>query len=169
MKLVPYEASFEEILLRYIAELFGFHYTLIAGAPTGNDSANESEGSRLTLTEWQVSPNALFVIIEEETAVGFIRIHYRGPNVAWIEDIFVDVKYRGRGIASSAITAAEDIVKNVPGYTAICLDVSPRNTNAMHLYHKLGYKDLSLITMRKEFVENKRDAHTNLLDLDFHY
>ena len=169
MKLIPYEAAFETVMLGQITEFFGFHQSLTDKISTNNDLVTQCEDNCSTLMEWHAPPNALFVIIEDGIAVGFIRINYRGPNVAWIEDIFINVKHRGKGLASSAIAAVEDIVKNVPGYTAICLDVSPRNTNAMRLYHKLGYTDLNLITMRKEFGESKRDRSVNLLDLYFKY
>jgi len=78
--------------------------------------------------------------------------------------------HRGCGIATFAIAAVETIVMNKPGYTTVCLDVSPRNDNALRLYHKLGYTDLSLITIRKEFGDSKRDKPIKLLiDLDFKY
>jgi RimJ/RimL family protein N-acetyltransferase len=169
VKLVPYDASHEIVILRQIAEFFGFHHTLIEKTPSDNCHTTLNYDSRPTLMEWLVPPNALFVIVEADVAVGFIRINYRGPNVAWIEDVFVDIEHRGKGLASSAISAVEDIVKNVPGYTAICLDVSPRNTNAMRLYHKLGFTDLSLITVRKEFADSKRGESVHLLGLDFKY
>ena len=169
MKLVPYEATFEAILLRQIAVFFGFHHTLIEGTSAENRSAAPDDDIQSTLAEWQVAPNSLFVIIEHGIAVGFIHINYRGPIVAWIEDVFVDIEHRGKGLASSAIAAVEGIVKNVPGYSAVCMDVSPRNTDAMRLYHKLGYTDWSLITLRKELYESRRDRSVRLLDLDFKY
>ena len=171
MKLIPYEASFDTIILGQIAEFFGFHQTLTAATSSESclAASDDTDTSRLTLAEWQAPPNALFVIIEADIAVGFVRINYRGGNVAWIEDIFVDSAHRGKGIAPSAIAAAEDIVQNVPGYTAICMDVSPRNAHAIRLYHKLGYTDLSLVTLRKEFSESTRDRPVHLLDLDFKY
>lgn len=58
---------------------------------------------------------------------------------------------------------------DTPGYTAVCLDVSPRNTDALKLYHKLGYVDLSLVTIRKELKGSKRDRPIHLFDLDFNY
>jgi len=169
MKLIPYEASFEGVLLNQIAAFFGFHHNLTEKPSQENLLADSDDNIHSTLEEWQVHPNQLFVITENNIAVGFIRINFRGDKVAWIEDVFVDTDYRGKGLASSAISAAESIVKNTKGYTAVCLDVSPRNINALHLYHKLGYIDLSLITMRKEFNESKRNLPVKLFDLDFNY
>ena len=74
-----------------------------------------------------------------------------------------------QGIATEAIRLAEGIVRAKPGYTALCLDVVPRNESALRLYHKLGFDSLSLLTLRKELGENKRDRRENLLGLTFRY
>lgn len=170
IKLVPYDSSFEAATLKRISEFFAFHHALVPNiASESNTMVSDSNDSLITLNEWQVHPNALFVIMCDKASAGFIRINFRGPSVAWIEDIFVDSQLRGRGIASSAIAAVEILIKDTPGYTAVCLDVSPRNNNALHLYHKLGYTDLNLITLRKEFGDSNRDKPIRLLDLDFKY
>jgi RimJ/RimL family protein N-acetyltransferase len=169
LKLVPYDVSFEAVTLNRISEFFGFHYALVQKTDLENERLAASDDNFTTLAEWQIHPNSLFVIVCDDVSVGFIRINYRGPNVAWIEDIFIDTPFRGRGIASSAIAAVETIIMNTPGYTAVCLDVSPRNKTALRLYHKLGYVDLSLITLRKEFESSKRDRPIRLLDLDFKF
>lgn len=170
VKLVPYDAFYEAVTLNRISNFFSFHKSLVQTASSGSVASNaDTEDSRLTLNEWQMHPNALFVIINDEASAGFVRINYRGPNVAWIEDIFVDAAHRGCGIASAAIASVEDIIMNTPGYTAVCLDVSPRNENALRLYHNLGYTDLSLITIRKEFGNSQREKPIRLLGLDFKY
>lgn len=161
--LLPYDESFERVTLRRIGTFFGFHDSLIEAESMPSDDIY------LTLTEWQTHPNALYMIIRDGVSLGFMRIGFRGPSVAWIEDIFVDVEHRGQGIASDAIATAERIVAEMPGYTAVCMDVSPRNENALRLYHKLGYTDLSLITVRKELGKSKRDQPITLLGLNFRY
>lgn len=169
IKLVPYTSTYEGETLERMADFFGFHDALVTAQ--GQESA-ESPGDgelRGTLSEWREHPGALFIIAKEDVSVGFIRISYRGPSVAWIEDIFVDTEHRGKGVATAAIRAAESIVMNRPGYTAVCLDVAPRNTAALRLYHRLGYTGLSLITVRKEFGESGRDKPVKLLDFDFCY
>ena len=101
--------------------------------------------------------------------VGFLHIGYRGPIVAWIEDVYVDVEDRSIGIATESIHLAENIIKSKDGYISICFDVSPRNESALKLYHKLGYDNLSLLTVRKELYENKRDRQEDILGFRFNY
>ncbi|MBD5145760.1 MAG: GNAT family N-acetyltransferase [Ruminococcus sp.] len=84
-----------------------------------------------------------------------------------MEDVFVDEAYRGKGIGSQAINAAEEIIKHKDGYNAVCIDVVPQNTNALSVYHKLGYDTLSMITVRKEFGSNYREDIADVLGYKF--
>jgi len=172
--LVPYDASFAADTLVRISNFWGFHASLVPSADEAEKVDAPSVetgdgGAREPLAEWLLLPNRLFVIMDDAVSVGFVRINNRGPNVAWIEDIYVDTAHRGRGIASAAIAAAEVIVMQTPGYTAVCMDVSPRNENALRLYHKLGYVDLPLVTVRKELYGGRRDKPIQFLGMEFKY
>lgn len=167
VKLVAYSPGYEEQTLSRIAQFFGFHQVLSGIAPAADEMPAADSDLRDTLAEWLKPPSAFYIITENEQPVGFLRICYRGPDIAWIEDVFVDTGYRGRGIATGAIQAAEQIVANTPGYSAISLDVVPRNLDALKLYHRLGYTDIALVTLRKEFDSSHRDCPVCLFGLDF--
>jgi ribosomal protein S18 acetylase RimI-like enzyme len=165
IELVMYESVYKKELILQIANLFEYHTSLI-----DDDSKldkNNLEQAEKTLIDWIESDNELFIIKHKSELAGFVYISYRGDNVAWIEDIYVDEKKRNMGIATSAIKKAEEIIKSKPGYTAICFDVVPRNEKALRLYHKLGYDSLSIITVRKELYENKRDRKEDVLGMEF--
>ncbi len=168
IRLLKYSEDFEVETLRRIAEFFNFHQTFVKEI-TEEEKEKSLSAAAETLQDWQRGDNELYVILQNEEAVGFLRLNYRGSIVAWIEDIFVDEDKRGQGIATEAISAAEDIVRGRAGYEALCLDVVPRNTAAMKLYHKLGFTDLSMITLRKELNESKRDRPLELLGLELKY
>lgn len=165
--LLKYNDKYKQKTVIRIAEFFGFHVGLI------NDvyelSQENFSQAEQTLCEWLLDKHELFVIEHKGLDVGFVHIGYRGDNVAWIEDIFVDKNFRGNGIATSAIYLAEDRIKLNPKYTAVCIDVVPRNTAAMRLYHKLGYDSLSILTVRKEFSENNRDRKETVFELEYRY
>ncbi len=164
LELKPYcEAQKEAMVLR-IAQFFGFHAEL-----RGTESALNLHAAQETLAEWLLPPSKLYRIVADDADVGFLRLCFRGGNVAWIEDIFVDPVCRGRGYATAAIAEAEAIVVSDPRYTAVCLDVVPRNQAALHLYHKLGYDRLSLITVRKELRGDRLDRTVRLFEHDFSY
>lgn len=167
VKLLIYNQEYKNQSVIRIADFFGFHASLINGKRE-LQSENYIEAEK-TLQSWMTENHELYMIDYDGTIVGFLHIGYRGENVAWIEDIYVDEKYRNIGIATKSIHLAEEIIKSKPAYTAICFDVSPRNEVALKLYHKLGYNNLSLITVRKELYENKRDQKQVVSGLPFNY
>ena len=165
--LQPYTPDFEPLLLQWIAAFFGYHLSLTGGEAPENGSTQPQ--AQENLQQWQQPPSSLYVILENSRAAGFIRLCRRGDTVIWIEDIFIETAKRGHGIASAAIQAAEKIAAEAPGCRAVCMDVVPRNENALRLYHRLGYRDISLLTLRKELGESSRNRPLHLLGLDFNY
>lgn len=158
------EENKNETVLR-IAQFFGFHNRLL-NQNIALDESNYTEAEK-TLYNWISADQELYMILSDLITVGFIHLGYRGGNVAWIEDIYVDENCRGKGIATKAIQIAEELIKTNRKYTSVCIDVAPRNTDALKLYHQLGYDSLSIITVRKEFYDNKRDKIENVLGLDY--
>lgn len=114
----------------------------------------DSRQAKENLVNWTGKDQELYIVQEDDLPIGFLHIGYRGGNVAWIEDVFVEEAYRGKGVGTQAITEAEKIIQEKPGYTAVCMDVSPKNSAVLDLYRKLGYDTLSIVTVRKEFGEN---------------
>jgi ribosomal protein S18 acetylase RimI-like enzyme len=165
VELINYSEEYKTETINRMADFFGYHSGLFTGKVELTDESYEEAGK--TLQDWLSEDHELYLIGYNSIVVGFLHLWYKGPKVAWIEDIYVDKNYRSRGIASDAILSAENIVKGKPGYTAICLDVVPRNENALRLYHKLGFDSVSLLTLRKEFSADKRDRTENILGLEF--
>ena len=162
INLVPYNENYESLIVDYIVSFFGFH-----SAINGQANSPELTQAKENIEMWTSEKHELYIIESDNTPVGFIHIWYKGGNVAWIEDVFVDESHRGQGIGSEAINSAEDIVKQKSGYTAVCMDVVPRNKNALATYHKLGYDTLSLITVHKELGENRREETADILGHKF--
>ncbi len=167
VELVKYSDCFKAQTVKRIADFFGFHSSLLNDDNELNEVNYEMASE--TLCEWLLPPSELYMISLFEEVIGFLRLSYRGSNVAWIEDIYIDPKHRSKGYATQAIKVAEEKIKADPNYTAICFDVVPRNEAAMKLYHKLGYDSLSIITVRKELGENKRNRTIKISGLDFKY
>lgn len=162
IKLLPYTDEYENILISYITSFFKFHSLL-----GGRTESPEYTQAKENIVMWTAKDHELYMIGYTGKPVGFIHIWYKGGNVAWIEDVFVDEAYRGKGIGSRAINAAEEIIKHKGGCNAVCIDVVPRNTNALGLYHKLGYDTLSMITVRKELDGNSRENTADVLGYKF--
>ena len=162
IKLLPYTDDYENILTGYIISFFGFHSML-----GGRAESPEYTQAKENIIMWTASGHELYMIEDSGITVGFIHIWYKGGNVAWIEDVFVDEAYRGKGTGSRAINAAEEIIRKKSGYSAVCIDVVPKNTNALSVYHRLGYDTLGMITVRKELGDNYREDTADVLGYKF--
>lgn len=162
IQLVKYNNNYESVVIGYIIEFFSFHLLL-----NEKDGVPEHKQAKENLALWTSNEHELYIISENNLPIGFLHIWYKGGNVAWIEDVFVEQAYRGKGAGSIAISQAERIIKEKDGYTSVCIDVVPRNLAAIELYQKLGYDTLSMITVRKELGENYRTDTTDFLGYKF--
>lgn len=167
IELIDYSEKFYSETIYAIAQFYGFHRQLSEENVVITTESLEMAKENIEL--WTGTDHELKVILFNNTFAGFVHIGYRGSNVAWIEDIYVDDKFRNKGIGTRAINLAEEIIKSKHGYTAICMDVVPRNINALNLYRSLGYDTLSMITVRKELYENNKDKTMYLLGIEFRY
>ena len=71
------------------------------------------------------------------TLVSFPKLE--GLNKTWIEDLVVDKKYRGQGIAKALIDKAFEKTKSL-GVKSVSLTSRPSRTIANAFYKKLGFK-----------------------------
>lgn len=166
-KLVPLSETYREKTVPRIAAFFAFHASL-SGKPCAA-SEQRLAASEQTLFEWTGEDHELCVIMDGNVDAGFLHVGYRGGNVAWIEDIYVDAEKRGRGIASRAIAEAEKNIRARKRYTAVCVDAMPGNAAAPAPYRRLGYDILSMITVRKELNAHEKNRTVRLLGHDFLY
>lgn len=167
VQLKQFEACHSVPMKAAAADFFDFHGRLVGVQASPQERERLEKEVEETIVQWQEEPSVLYTILADGDFAGFLRLNYRGDQVAWIEDLYVCPELRGQGIARKAIGLAEKIVAEKPGYTAICIDVVSRNDRAIDLYYRLGYDSLSLLTMRKEFGENPRDRRTQVLGREF--
>ena len=122
------------------------------------------------LEDWLGEDESRVLFIEEEGAeAGFLVLKTHGGSVVWIENLYVTKELRNRGIASRAIALAEKYAADVMKAPAICMDVIPQNESALKLYHSLGYRTISMVTLRKSIhdSETKRDDPVQFLGYEF--
>lgn len=167
VELKTYDARYSDEMKADIADFFDFHGGLVGAQASPQEREQLEKEAEEIIAHWQESPSALYAVFAQGDYAGFLRLNYRGDQVAWLEDLYVRPALRGRGIAGKAIGLAEEIVASRPGYTAMCIDVVSRNDRAIDLYYRLGYDSLSLLTLRKEFGENPRDRRAQVLGREF--
>lgn len=165
IEIVQYSERYRRATLRRIAAFWGFHSGLVGI----DEELSEEEGSSVAedLQNWTGEDHQLFVILRDGADVGFVHLRRIGPIVIQLEDLFVDQAVRGQGVATRAIALAEQEAQKVEGIEAMTIEVVTRNEAALHLYHKLGYDTMSMVSLRKEFGENRRDRQAEFLGLRF--
>jgi ribosomal protein S18 acetylase RimI-like enzyme len=77
--------------------------------------------------------------IEEKHAIGFLCLIEDNTSVYSIKFVFVDPKFRKKGVASALFNFALSLAKN-RGAKKVYLDVEDWNVNAAKLYQRLGFK-----------------------------
>ena len=165
-ELIQYKPKHKKETLARMADFFGLHRAMYDG---NTAKAVPTRETRKTLKRWTAKDNSLYMIVEADVCIGFLHIGWRGGNVVWLEDIYVDQKHRGKGLAAQAVACAEKIIAEDKAYNAVCVDVSPRNADSLRLCARLGYTSLGMVTLRKELYENKMDKETELLGFRLTY
>jgi len=107
---------------------------------TSNKYAPSEEAFRDILNSQNVH---LFVIHDEVgTPVGMLTVGiYRTPSghKAWLEDVVVDEKYRGRCYGEKIVDYAINFIRNYD-VDAISLTSNPSRIAANKLYQKIGFE-----------------------------
>jgi len=87
------------------------------------------------------SPGALYVARVDGVIVGIIcrvDLHHPVRSKAWVEDLVVDEKYRGQGIARRLF---ETLIAEVPSeIVSLNLNSKVSRTDSHRLYSKLGFE-----------------------------
>lgn len=93
----------------------------------------------------------VFVIEDAASGDAIGRLHFAerppGSGTAWLYDIAIDERMRGRGLGRQAMLLFEAEVKQ-RGFCRIELNVFGGNERARALYRSLGYQELA-VTMGK--------------------
>ena len=89
-----------------------------------------------------------FVFVDAEKIIGY-GITARGYSTEfggeciWLEDIFVDAAYRGRGVGSKFICHVKELYPE----KILRLETEHDNDKALKLYKKLGFKELPYLEL----------------------
>lgn len=83
----------------------------------------------------------------EESLLGWVLVDrsqdwFTHKEIGWISDVYVKNEFRRNGVAKSLIEQSLAEFKYL-GYDDVRLNVFSFNEKAIHLYEKLGFKDVS--------------------------
>ena len=89
-----------------------------------------------------------FVFVDGEKIIGY-GITARGyatefgGECIWIEDIFIEAEYRGRGVGTKFIRYVKELYPD----KILRLETEPDNDAALNLYERLGFKKLPYLEL----------------------
>lgn len=100
--------------------------------------------------------NSLSIILKGKIVTGIIAYKLLNPdvlylpgghNVLYVSNLFVDSRFRGKGVGKLLMSHIEEVAKNLKAKT-ISLNVFGKNKKADSFYESLGFENFTLIKFK---------------------
>ncbi|NEW05766.1 GNAT family N-acetyltransferase [Paenibacillus sp. SYP-B3998] len=105
-----------------------------------------------TLLLQKISGNEIYILRDhDEKNIGWMRYGYFWDNTPFMNMIWVDEQYRGKGIGKQVVLFWEEEMKN-KGYKLV-MTSTLANEEAQHFYRKLGFRDSGCLLLENEPLE----------------
>jgi ribosomal protein S18 acetylase RimI-like enzyme len=107
------------------------------------------------------SSGRVFSIHESDSCVGYLvlsfdfSLEYRGKN-AWVDELFIQPEFRGRGIGSKTLDFAAEAARDC-GAKVLHLEVNRENP-AIDLYRRHGLEDHNRYLLSKWLTRKNEEA-----------
>ncbi|HEV7306024.1 GNAT family N-acetyltransferase [Ensifer sp.] len=87
-----------------------------------------------------------FAVMAADTPVGF-AMYALDPDDGnhWIYRLMIDARHQGKGYGSQALAALLAHMATIPECGDIYLGVTPENTRAHALYHRVGFRETGMM------------------------
>ncbi|GFP75377.1 GNAT family N-acetyltransferase [Clostridium fungisolvens] len=125
------------------------------------DYANEAEIQYIIVNDKHVSneliemkiksKEILLVKDKENKILGWLRFNYFWDNTPFMNMLYIDEAYRGKGFGTALVRFWEVEMK-AKGYELV-MTSTLSNELAQHFYRKLGYKDAGSLLLENEPLE----------------
>lgn len=158
MELIRYTHIYKSQIVHMVKALFNYHRQLTRSR---KEFYMTDQEALETLTAWLDEGEVL--MIQEEEIIGIIYVRYGGQKAAWLEDLFIEETYRGKGFGKQAMKLLDDHME-AQGILAMFVNVIPRNERALEMYVDCGFDHLNMIELRKNYDKtlNKSEPVTLL-------
>ena len=118
-----------------------------------NEKFEEGDVSQYIKSKFHDCEDHSFVAIEDEKVIGFVFSNisqWAGGPQAIMEEIVVDKKYRGKGIAQKINQKIEEYFKSLNIFSA--MGWTKKDSPAYKFHHKNGYHDANdIVVLFKNF------------------
>jgi GNAT superfamily N-acetyltransferase len=108
---------------------------------------------------------SVFVYKIKNKIVGYSVLKME-DQVVWLDWLYIDPDYHGKGIASKLFDHAEEFTRKL-GNNQLYIWVHPDNHRMLKFLKKKGYDVLNLLEIKKEKSDSKEKIQ--ILGNDFHY
>ncbi|WP_042167799.1 GNAT family N-acetyltransferase [Paenibacillus gorillae] len=88
---------------------------------------------------------------EEGSSFGWLRYGYFWDNTPFMNLLWLDDEYRGKGLGKQAVLFWEEEMKQKG--SKLVMTSTLANEEAQHFYRKLGYKDAGCLLLENEPLE----------------
>ncbi|MGO4273457.1 GNAT family N-acetyltransferase [Paenibacillus sp. TAF58] len=88
---------------------------------------------------------------QDESNIGWMRYGYFWDNTPFMNMIWVDERYRGKGVGKEVVLLWEDEMKQ-NGFKLV-MTSTQANEEAQHFYRNLGYRDAGCLLLENEPME----------------
>jgi len=164
MYFIKYDEDYRQVMIQMIMNFFNEHRDMTRSRPEFYIDHQEAGES---LEHW-LAQSDLYLTMDQDQVIGFLRLRFGGDRAAWLEDLYVRKDQRGKGYGSQSMTLIDDLMTQ-ENVLAMFVDVIPSNPAAIRLYVKYGFDHLNMIQLRKNYDKtlNKKDQ-VSLLGFDLY-
>lgn len=90
-----------------------------------------------------------------QVMVTFEWSDWRNANIWWLQSVFVDPAYRGRGVFAALFRQVEKLAREGQDICGLRLYMHETNTRARSAYHKLGMTETKYRVLELDFRESE--------------
>lgn len=100
----------------------------------------------------KIKENQIYMLRnQDESNIGWMRYGYFWDNTPFLNMIWIDEQYRGKGVGKRVVHFWEDEMKQ-KGFKLV-MTSTLANEEAQHFYRKLGYRDAGCLLLENEPLE----------------
>jgi ribosomal protein S18 acetylase RimI-like enzyme len=100
----------------------------------------------------KIKGNEIYILRnQDESKIGWMRYGYFWDNTPFMNMIWIDEQYRGKGLGKQSVLIWEDEMKQ-NGFKLV-MTSTLANEEAQHFYRNLGYRDAGCLLLENEPME----------------
>ncbi|MDQ0900961.1 MULTISPECIES: GNAT family N-acetyltransferase [unclassified Paenibacillus] len=100
----------------------------------------------------KIKRNEIYILRnQDESEIGWMRYGYFWDNTPFMNMIWIDEQYRGKGLGKQSVLIWEDEMKQ-NGFKLV-MTSTLANEEAQHFYRNLGYRDAGCLLLENEPME----------------